>query len=207
MIDKNTGKKVHGVFMGGVGGLGLLTLGRIIADAALVEGYRVKTSEFHGLAQRYGTLQCQVRFSKGPVYSSLIPTGQADLVMGLEPLEALRGAVYASKKAGTKFLVNTYRMHPLKMSVERKQYPKLDGVLEKIRGFSRELYHLNASGIVQKETGDIMMTNTYLLGVAMSKKLIPLKRSSILKSLLNIVPPEFKKENRKIFQMGEKHGF
>ncbi len=207
MIDRNTGKRVYGVFMGGVGGLGLLTLGRIIADAALMEGYNVKTSEFHGLAQRYGTLQAQVRFSKGPIHASTIPTGQADLVMGLEPLEALRGAIYASRKAGTKFLVNTYRMYPIGLSVGRKQYPKLEGVLEKIRGFAKEFYHLNASQIVQKETGDIMLTNTYLLGIAASKNLLPLKRASILKSLLNIVPPEFKSQNRKIFQMGERHRF
>jgi indolepyruvate ferredoxin oxidoreductase beta subunit len=207
MKDRNTGKEIYGVFMGGVGGLGLLTLGRIIADAALMEGYNVKTSEFHGLAQRYGTLQTQVRFSKGPIHSSTIPTGQADLVIGLEPLEALRGAIYASRQAGTKYLVNTYRMYPIGLSVERKQYPKLEGVLEQIRGFAKEMYHLNASEIVQKETGDIMLTNTYLMGVVVARKLLPLKRASILKSLLNIVPPEFKEQNRKIFAMGERHKF
>lgn len=207
MKDRNTGKEIYGVFMGGVGGLGLLTLGRIIADAALMEGYNVKTSEFHGLAQRYGTLQTQVRFSKGPIHSSTIPTGQADLVIGLEPLEALRGAIYASRQAGTRYLVNTYRMYPIGLSVERKQYPKLEAILDQIRGFAKEMYHLNASEIVQKETGDIMLTNTYLMGVVVSRKLLPLKRASILKSLLNIVPPEFKEQNRKIFQMGERHRF
>jgi indolepyruvate ferredoxin oxidoreductase beta subunit len=204
---KPSGRNVYSIFMGGVGGLGLLTLGRIIADAALMEGYNVKTSEFHGLAQRYGTLQCQVRFSKGPVYSSTIPAGQADLVMGLEPLEGLRGALYASKGVGTRFLLNTYRMHPLKMSVERKSYPPLKDILNKIRMFSKEFYHLNASEIVEKETGDIMLTNTYMLGIASSKGLIPLKRESLLKSLLNIVPPEFKEQNRKIFELGGKHKF
>jgi len=204
---KIEGKEVYGVFIGGVGGLGLLTLGRIIADAALMEGYNVKTSEFHGLAQRYGTLQCQVRFSRGPIYASTIPAGQADLIMGLEPLEGLRGIMYASKQAGTKFLVNTYRMYPLKMSVERKKYPKISDIIKRMKEFSNEVYHLNASETVQKHTGDIMLTNTYMLGAAVSNNLLPLKRQSILKSLLNIVPKDFKDQNRKIFQLGEKHRF
>ncbi len=204
---KLSGKEVYGVFMGGVGGMGLLTLGRVIADAALMEGYNVKTSEFHGLAQRYGTLQCQVRFSKGQIHSSIIPTGQADLVIGLEPLEGLRGAIYASKQAGTKYLLNTNRVYPAVLSVEKKEYPPMASILNKARMFTKELYHLNASNIVQEQTGDTLLTNTYMLGTAVANRLIPLKRKNVLKSLLNIVPPDFKEQNRKIFSLGEKHRF
>ncbi len=204
---KLNGKEVYGVFMGGVGGMGLLTLGRIIADAALMEGYNVKTSEFHGLAQRYGTLQCQVRFSKGPIHSSIIPTGQADLVIGLEPLEGLRGAIYASKQAGTKYLLNTNRVYPAVLSIEKKEYPSMASILNKARMFTKELYHLNASNIVQEQTGDTLLTNTYMLGTAVANRLMPLKRKNVLKSLLNIVPKETAALNKKIFSLGEKHRF
>src|SRR4030042_4394517 len=87
----------------GVGGQGLITLLQIIAEAALSEGYSVRTSELHGLSQRGGSVEVHIRFGK-KIYSPIVAQGKADLILGLEMQEGLRGAPFSNKK--TKFLIN-----------------------------------------------------------------------------------------------------
>ncbi len=86
----------------GTGGQGLITLLPIIAEAALFEGYEVRTSELHGLSQRGGSVEVHIRFGQ-KIYSPLVSQGKADLILGLEMQEALRGVYFANQK--TKFLL------------------------------------------------------------------------------------------------------
>ena len=105
----------------GTGGQGLITLLQILAEAALKEGYDVKTSELHGLSQRGGSVEVHIRFGKtttrpphpptrsasGPlIYSPMVAQGKADLVLGLEEQEILNGVYFASSK--TNFLINQF---------------------------------------------------------------------------------------------------
>lgn len=76
--------------LAGVGGQGVLSVAAILAEAARRDGFGVKQSEVHGMAQRGGTVRAGLRISTGPIASALIPGGSADLILGLEPLEALR---------------------------------------------------------------------------------------------------------------------
>ena len=87
----------------GTGGQGLITLLQIIAEAALFEGYEVRTSELHGLSQRGGSVEVHIRFGK-EVFSPLVSQGEADLILGLEMQEALRAYPFAN--SGTAFLLN-----------------------------------------------------------------------------------------------------
>src|SRR4030042_4430542 len=87
----------------GVGGQGLITLLQIIAEAALSEGYSVRTSELHGLSQRGGSVEVHIRFGK-KIYSPMVAQGKADLILGLEEQEALNGISFSGHK--TNFLIN-----------------------------------------------------------------------------------------------------
>src|SRR4030043_1604518 len=89
----------------GVGGQGLLTLLQIISEAAISEGYDIRTSELHGLSQRGGSVEVHIRFGK-KTYSPMVAEGKADLVLALEIQEALKGIYYANSK--TNFLINKY---------------------------------------------------------------------------------------------------
>ena len=84
------------VVLAGVGGQGVLSVAAILADAARREGLQVKQGEIHGMAQRGGAVFASVRLSDAPIDSDLIPRGSADLLLGLEPLEALRYVDYLS---------------------------------------------------------------------------------------------------------------
>lgn len=196
--------KEFNVVVTGIGGQGVLTLANIIAEAALKQAYDVKGSELHGLAQRGGTIPCHVRFGK-KMYSPLVLEGEADLVIGLEPLEALRACYYGSKETKTVFLIDSYRAIPLSVSVLGQKYPSLKEINKLLKPFSKKVIILKASNVVKRETGDIIATNIYLLGYACSKKMIPIKKKHLLEGIKEIVPKKYFEINKKIFEMGFEH--
>ena len=90
------------IILSGVGGQGILSIAAVIASKLLghlllSEGYDVKVSEVHGMSQRGGDVQSNLRLSDQPIASDLIPLGQADLIISLEPMEALRYLPYLKK--------------------------------------------------------------------------------------------------------------
>lgn len=86
------------IILSGVGGQGILSIATIIGAAAIDEGLYIKQAEVHGMSQRGGDVQSNLRLSSTPISSDLIPLGKADLVISLEPMEALRYLPYLSKE-------------------------------------------------------------------------------------------------------------
>lgn len=78
------------IILAGVGGQGILTIATIIGNAAAVAGINLKQAEVHGMSQRGGDVQSNLRLSTEPIYSDLIEQGAADLIISMEPMEALR---------------------------------------------------------------------------------------------------------------------
>lgn len=78
------------IVLAGVGGQGILSVATILGVAALKEGLNIKQAEVHGMSQRGGDVQSNLRISSSPIHSDLIPNGKADLIVSLEPMEALR---------------------------------------------------------------------------------------------------------------------
>ena len=81
--------KITNIVMAGTGGQGIVLASRIIAHVAFNRGFDVKESEIHGMAQRGGSVIGHIRFGK-KVYSSAIPQGQADILVALEEMEAIK---------------------------------------------------------------------------------------------------------------------
>jgi indolepyruvate ferredoxin oxidoreductase beta subunit len=195
--------KEFNIVLTGVGGQGVLTLGMIIAEAALKQGCDVRTTELHGLAQRGGSIPIHVRFGE-KMYTPLVLEGEANLIIGLEPLEALRSCYYGSKQHKTIFIIDNDPVVPLSVSVLGEAYPSIKEIEKNLKDFSERIIVLNASEIVKKETGSDIAANIYLLGYAISKELIPLKEKFILQVMEEIAPKYFE-TNRKIFELGMKH--
>lgn len=86
------------IILAGVGGQGILSIATILGAAALEEGLYLKQAEVHGMSQRGGDVQSNLRLSSNPIASDLIPLGGADLIVSLEPMEALRYLPYLSEK-------------------------------------------------------------------------------------------------------------
>ncbi|MBD5231405.1 MAG: indolepyruvate oxidoreductase subunit beta [Muribaculaceae bacterium] len=82
------------IVLAGVGGQGILSIATILGAAALNEDLYIKQAEVHGMSQRGGDVQSNLRISSSPIASDLIPLGGADLIVSLEPMEALRYVEY-----------------------------------------------------------------------------------------------------------------
>ena len=84
--------------LSGVGGQGILSIATVIGEAATEAGLQLKQAEVHGMSQRGGDVQSDLRLSTEPIFSDQIALGQADLILSMEPMEALRYLPYLSKE-------------------------------------------------------------------------------------------------------------
>ena len=82
------------IILAGVGGQGILSIATVIGYAALESGLNIKQAEVHGMSQRGGDVQSHLRISDGDIFSDLVPEGEANLILSVEPLESLRYLPY-----------------------------------------------------------------------------------------------------------------
>jgi len=196
--DKKMKKRNYNIVMVGVGGQGLITLNKILGEAALFEGFDVKTSELHGLSQRGGSVETSIRL--GPkVYSPLIKQGGADLIISLEIQETLKACYYSTKKSTT-FLINDF----LKSIPGAKSLSK-EMILKELKNFSKQIILVPANDICEKEIGKSVLAGVYLISLATLKKLIPLKPNSLLKAIKKIIPEKYLELNLKAFALSKNY--
>lgn len=177
----------------GIGGQGQITLLQILAEAAFSEGYEVKTAELHGLSQRGGAVEVQVRFGK-ELFSPLVFQGGADLILSLEMHEALRGLYYSNEN--TQFLINKFSL-----SIPgQKEIPEKE-ILNQIKKFTQKIEIVSASEICKKEFGKEVLAGIYLISWASFKRILSLKPNSILKAIRKIIPEKYQELNLKAFEL------
>ena len=144
------------IILSGVGGQGILSIATVIGEAALNDGLFIKQSEVHGMSQRGGDVQSNLRISSDPVASDLIPKGKADIVISLEPMEALRYVEYVSP---TGWIITNSAPF-----VNIPNYPEIDTVIAELKKFPRVII-LDIDAIA-KEEGMPRAGNIILLGAA-----------------------------------------
>ncbi|MDR1519208.1 MAG: indolepyruvate oxidoreductase subunit beta [Planctomycetota bacterium] len=154
----NQAEAARSVLLAGVGGQGILLASNILARAALLARYDVKTNEVHGMAQRGGSVVAEIRFGK-TVYSPLIAPGGADVLASLEEMEALRYARYLSPNGMA--MVSTLRIIPTTVSSGLAKYPQ--NLPDKLRKAFRNLKRLDVAAAAEK-VGNSKAGNLALLG-------------------------------------------
>lgn len=144
------------IILAGVGGQGILTIATILGAAALKQGLYLKQAEVHGMSQRGGDVQSNLRISSDPIYSDLIPLGSADLIVSLEPMEALRYVPYLSDEGW--IITNT---NPF---INIDNYPEISDVTSELQS------HGNVVAFNMDETAKELLSprssNMVLLGAA-----------------------------------------
>lgn len=186
------GNNTFNTIIKGVGGQGIVTLVAVIDQAAFLDGYDIKSSELHGLSQREGSVEAHIKFGK-KVYSPLVYKGQADLIIGQEILEGLRSVALAGTQ--TKFLINTF-YSPFIGSLKEQE------ILNELNKLPKDKLNLvPASKTCQEKLGSQMVSSIYLLGCAVNKKLIPLKKESVLLAIKNVIPRKYLDLNLKAFEL------
>ena len=144
------------IILSGVGGQGILSIAAVIGEAALKEGLYMKQAEVHGMSQRGGDVQSNLRLSDEPIASDLIPKGHADLIISLEPMESLRYLPYLKKEG---WLVTNSRPF-----VNIPNYPEI----EKVNAELDKLTHKVVLDVeeIAKEAGSVRAANIVMLGAA-----------------------------------------
>ncbi len=144
------------IILCGVGGQGILSIATIIGEAAMNENLYIKQAEVHGMSQRGGDVQSNLRISSEPIASDLIAKGGADVIISMEPMEALRYLPYLSKEGWIITSSNPFKNIP--------NYPDM----EVIMGDLQKLNHVITIDLEQmaKDGGVPRSANVILLGAA-----------------------------------------
>jgi len=156
------------IILSGVGGQGILSIAFVIDNAALKDGVDFKQAEVHGMSQRGGAVQSHMRLSDEPIFSDLIPKGMADMILSVEPMEALRYLDYLHPE-GSLITSST----PF---VNIPDYPDLEELLQHIRNLENAVI-IDSKALAQ-EAGSARAQNMVMLGAA--SHLLVLKESSLL---------------------------
>ncbi|MHC1737484.1 MAG: indolepyruvate oxidoreductase subunit beta [Ignavibacteriaceae bacterium] len=146
----------YDLILAGVGGQGILSIAAAIGWAALDNGLFIKQSEVHGMSQRGGAVQSNLRISSKEIASDLIAEGCADLILSVEPMESLRYLPFLSK---TGWLVTNS-----KPFVNITNYPDIEEVYAEIRKIENHIL-IDAEKIA-KEVGNFRASNIVMLGAA-----------------------------------------
>jgi indolepyruvate ferredoxin oxidoreductase beta subunit len=181
----------------GVGGQGVLTVARILGDAAVRAGLEVVVGQLHGMAQRGGSVEASVLIGSG-IHSSFVEL--ADVVLGFEPLEVLR----ALPRIGpaSRVLVNRGRVVPFPLSMAGEPYPDVDGIVARVREVTPHVVEIDGPGLLE-ELGEPRSLNLLMLGaLAGLEGLLPLDEPTLRAALERRGGVARREANLRAYEMG-----
>lgn len=145
------------IILAGVGGQGILSIATVIGEAALAENLYLKQAEVHGMSQRGGDVQSNLRLSSDPIASDLIPKGGADLIISLEPMEALRYVEYLSPEG---WIVTSSTPF-----VNIPNYPEMEALMARLEQVGN-VVSLDVESLAKEAGAPAQAANMVLLGAA-----------------------------------------
>lgn len=194
------GKDPITLIIAGVGGQGNILLSRLIGQGLVEKGYQVTIGETYGASQRGGSVASHVRISMECLYSPVTPEGDADIILGLEPLESLRLlALYGSQAT---FVISNIRpVYPMAVVLGEAEYPSLNRIRDLIGELSCEAWYLDASRIAIG-LGNPVLANIVMTGALFGTGLLPLEREVLVGQLRDIFPDTKLALNLEAFTQG-----
>jgi indolepyruvate ferredoxin oxidoreductase beta subunit len=181
----------------GVGGQGNLLASRLLGEAALSMGVPAVVSEIHGMAQRGGVVESAVLM--GDVTSPIVSNGEANVLIGFEPLETLR--TLAKCNRDTLVITNTNPLPPFTVSVGQGEYPPMNEVIELIQAKVKKLIALKGNELAEK-AGNPLSLNMVMLGALIGSGATPITAESMRETISNSTRETFLESNLKAFDLG-----
>ncbi len=189
----------------GVGGQGLMLVSNIIGLACAEFGFKIRTAETHGLAQRSGSTYTHIRVSTDEtIYSPLIPYGEADVLLSLEAIEALRNIEFL-KRDGI-IVLNDYIWYPVQSTFERVKnqeikYVSTNEILSQLKKITDKIYIIKAIDLAN-EAGNPLTSNVVLLGALAKTNGFPITLEQLKKIVPQVVPEKAIDANLKALILG-----
>jgi indolepyruvate ferredoxin oxidoreductase beta subunit len=185
------------IILAGVGGQGILSIAFVIDNAALDAGFQFKQAEVHGMAQRGGAVQSNLRYSDSEIYSDIIPTGRADLILSVEPLEVMRYWHYLHPEGWVVTSVTPY--------VNIPDYPDTGELYAELAAFERIIMVDTAH--IARAAGNLRAQNMVAVGAA--SQLLDFTEEQLLKYVELLFERKGEKivaVNRRAFSFGRAAG-
>jgi indolepyruvate ferredoxin oxidoreductase beta subunit len=182
--------------LAGVGGQGTVLASKIIAQTAISKNSFARTSETIGMAQRGGCVVSHVRIGTQNC-SPAIPKGMADLIIGFEPAETVRGIEYLKPQG--RLLVNVNPITPVTASLGSSY--QVDDILKYLQNGSHEVIFVDGQKLCTA-AGSAKVLNVVMLGVAIKKELLPFSIEDVLNTIKENLPQRFIGPNSKALEVG-----
>jgi indolepyruvate ferredoxin oxidoreductase beta subunit len=177
----------YSILVAGVGGQGNLVCGKIIAEATMKQGLRPVVGDTFGASRRGGSVVTHIRIGKldwGP----LIPKGEVDVLLGFEPVEALRAATrYAGER--TISIVSMMSVPPSNVTSGDLSYPEIDDIKRELESICKKVYMLDTEPVL-KRIGSTRVLNSFMIGALSSIKDGPLDSKNLQQAISNILDSE-----------------
>jgi len=185
------------VYFTGVGGQGTLLATNVLAEAAIAAGYHAVTSEIHGMAQRGGVVESTVMI--GDVKSPIISDGEADILLGFEPVETYRAMRKCS--ADSVVISNTVPIMPYGVAIGKGDYPNIQKLFDFIRSRVKRLVTVNAQALAE-QAGSVLSANIVVLGALTGSGVLPISREAFEETIQTKTKKAFVETNLKAFELG-----
>jgi indolepyruvate ferredoxin oxidoreductase beta subunit len=188
------------VIVTGVGGQGNVLISQFMGNALVRAGHHVTIGETYGASQRGGAVMSHLRISRQAQYGPLIPYGQADVILGLEPVETLR-VLGQYGNPGVMVVTNSRPVYPLAVAVGTAHYPSVEEIVKALEELSRRAWMINATDIAL-DLGASILANIVMVGALVGADVLPLAAEEFELELEESLPADRLDLNLKAFRRG-----
>jgi indolepyruvate ferredoxin oxidoreductase beta subunit len=198
MAIKTATKSEINIIICGVGGQGVVLVSELLGQAAVRGKVAVKGSEVLGMAQRGGSVFSNLRLG-GDAIAPMTPEGKCDVLIAVEPSEALRNINYLAKNSVV--VLNTTTVMPYTVYLGKSGYPTFEQIIGKLKKVTDRIITLDASGLA-KEAGSLQAANVVMLGALFGTGLLPVKGETAKEAILARFKAKVGEINIKAFDLG-----
>ncbi|MCG8494361.1 MAG: indolepyruvate oxidoreductase subunit beta [Sneathiellales bacterium] len=187
----------YNIVLSGVGGQGVLSVAAVVSMAAMKEGYKIRQSEVHGMAQRGGAVLANLRISKEFIESDLIPKGDADVILSMEPMESLRYVDYLKSEG-----VIITAEEPF---INIPNYPEIEDIYKVLN--NKDGNKIISTKELAKEAGSARAVNMVMVGAL--SNVLPISQEALEASITELFERKGEKiveTNLKAFKLGKEAG-
>ena len=184
----------------GVGGQGNVLITQLMGSALVRAGYHVTIGETYGASQRGGAVMSHLRISRQAQYGPLIPHGQANVILGLEPVETLRVLGQYGNPDVT-VITNSRPVYPLAVAIGTAHYPSVEEIVKALEELSSKAWLINATDIAL-DLGASILANIVMAGALVGASVLPLAPEEFEQELQESLPADRLDSNLKAFRRG-----
>jgi indolepyruvate ferredoxin oxidoreductase beta subunit len=189
------------IILAGVGGQGNVMASRVLANMLSLKGFWITIGETFGMSQRGGSVMSHIRVSATSTWSPQIPKGKADILIALEPIEAVRVMrVYGNPEV--KAVLNTRPIHPVGVIAGDFNYPPLDDIAKGLSALTPHVWMLDATEEAMN-LGNPILSNIIMIGALCGLNLLPVGITEFNAVIKNFFPEKHLAINRQAFEIGK----